>query len=68
MFFGVLPQFRGLGADSLLFTEIHAHAQRRGYRQADVSLLLEVNRRIARAAEALGGVRTKTWRIFDLTL
>jgi len=33
-----------------------------------VSLLLETNRQVIRAAEALGGRRTKTWRIYDLTL
>lgn len=68
MFFGVVPGFRGVGADALLFTEVHEHAQRRGYRRCDVSLLLEVNTRIVRAAEHLGGQRTKTWRIFDLEL
>ncbi len=68
MFFGVLPGFRGVGADSLLFTEVHAHAQRRGYRYADVSLLLEGNAKVIRAVEGLGGRRTKTWRIFELTL
>jgi len=68
MFFGIVPGYRGVGADALLFSEVHAHAGRRGYRYADVSLLLETNRQVIRAAEALGGRRTKTWRIYDLTL
>lgn len=68
MFFGIVPGYRGVGTDALLFSEAHRHALRRGYRGCDVSLLLEVNRAMIRSAEAIGATRTKTWRIYDLAL
>lgn len=68
MFFGVVPGFRGLGTDALLFQEVYQHALRRGYRRCDVSLLLDVNEGILRSTEALGGERSKTWRIYELPL
>ena len=68
MFFGIVPGYRGVGTDALLFSEAHRHALRRGYRGCDVSLLLEVNHAMIRSAEAIGAARTKTWRIFDLAL
>jgi GNAT superfamily N-acetyltransferase len=68
IFFGIVPGFRRLGADALLYQEVHEHSLRKGYREVDVSLLLEVNDLIIRAAESMGGKRYKTWRIWDLPL
>jgi len=68
MFFGIVPGHRGQGADALLYEEVYQHTLRRGYQRCDVSLLLDVNTAILRATEALGGVRTKTWRVYDLAL
>lgn len=68
IFFGIVPGYRRLGADALLYEEVHAHASAKGYRHVDVSLLLEVNEPIIRAAEFMGGQRYKTWRIWDLPL
>jgi len=68
MFFGIVPGYRGAGADALLYREAHAHALRRGYRTCDMSLLLDVNTPIRRMAERMGATRTKTWRIWDLPL
>jgi GNAT superfamily N-acetyltransferase len=68
IFFGIVPGFRRLGADALLYEEVHAYAQTKGYTRCDVSLLLEVNELIIRAAEFMGGQRYKTWRIWDLPL
>ena len=68
MFFGIVPGHRTSGVDALLFREIVARFARRGYRSCDVSLLLEVNRRVIRSTEGMGGTRSKTWRIFDLAL
>jgi GNAT superfamily N-acetyltransferase len=58
MFFGVLPGYRGLGTDALLFEEVLTHSQKRGYHWCDTSLLLENK----------GGHEYKKWRIFDLPL
>lgn len=68
IFFGIVPGYRRLGADALLYEEVHAHAKAKGYTHVDVSLLLEVNDLIIRAAEFMGGERYKTWRIWDLPL
>ena len=68
IFFGIVPGYRRLGADALLFEQVHTHAQSRGYGDCDVSLLLEVNDLIIRAAEFMGSRQYKAWRIFDLPL
>jgi len=68
IFFGIVPGFRRHGADALLYKEVHEYAQSKGYTACDVSLLLEVNTLIIRAAESMGGHRSKTWRIWDLPL
>lgn len=67
-FFGIVPGYRRLGADALLYDEVHAHARTKGYVECDVSLLLEVNDLVIRAAEFMGGRKYKTWRIWDLPL
>jgi GNAT superfamily N-acetyltransferase len=68
IFFGIVPGYRRLGADALLYEEVYEHAKTKGYTHVDVSLLLEVNELIIRAAEFMGGKRYKTWRIWDLPL
>ncbi len=68
IFFGVVPGFRRLGADALLYQEVHQYARAKGYGNCDVSLLLEMNDLILRAAEFMSGERYKTWRIWDLPL
>lgn len=68
IFFGIVPGYRRLGADALLYEEVHAYAREKGYTAVDVSLLLEVNDLILRATEFMGGKRYKTWRIWDLPL
>lgn len=68
MFFGIVPGHRRLGADALLFEEVHEYATAHGYRDCDVSMLLEHNELILRASAFMGGHEYKRWRIFDLKL
>ncbi|MDZ4654270.1 MAG: hypothetical protein U1F44_00060 [Coriobacteriia bacterium] len=68
MFFGVLPGYRRMGTDALLFDEVLAYAQSNGYKDCDASLLLENNDLIIRASEFMGGHEYKKWRIWDLEL
>lgn len=68
IFFGIVPGYRKHGADALLYHEVYKYASAHGYKQVDVSLLLEVNELIISAAESMGGKRYKTWRIWDLPL
>lgn len=68
MFFGVRPQFRKLGIDAVLYQEVLDHALRSGYKTCEPSLLLEDNELILRASAFMGGVRYKTWRIYEMPL
>jgi GNAT superfamily N-acetyltransferase len=68
MFFGVLPRFRKLGIDAVLYLEVLDYALRRGYTTCEPSLLLEGNDLILRASSFMGGVRYKVWRIYDKSL
>ena len=68
MFFGVLPRFRKLGVDAVLYAEILEYALRRGYAICEPSLLLEDNDLILRASAFMGGKQYKTWRIYDMPL
>jgi len=68
MFFGVRPRFRKLGIDAVLYLEVLEHALRHGYTMCEPSLLLEDNDLILRASSFMGGVRYKTWRIYQTQL
>ena len=68
MFFGIRPRFRRLGIDAVLFEEVLDHALSKGYKECDISMLLEHNDLILRASEFMGARRYKTWRIYDLPL
>ena len=68
MFFGIVPCFRRLGVDVVLYHETMDLALARGYRVGEASMLLEDNDLILRATEAMGGRRYKTWRIYELPL
>lgn len=68
MFFGIVPGHRRLGADALLFEEVHAYALSHGYTDCDVSMLLEHNELILRASAFMGGHEYKKWRIWDMKL
>ncbi|MBN2405688.1 MAG: hypothetical protein JXE06_08920 [Coriobacteriia bacterium] len=68
MFFGILPGYRRMGADALLFDEVLAYAKTNGYKDCDASLLLENNDLVIRASEFMGGHEYKKWRIWDYQL
>lgn len=65
MFFGIEPGHRLAGIDAVLFDETYRYAVGRGYRTIEASLLLEDNDMVLRAAQFAGGVRYKTWRIYE---
>jgi GNAT superfamily N-acetyltransferase len=68
MFFGVLPRFRKLGIDAVLYSEVLEYAMSRGYTTCEPSLLLEGNDLILRASSFMGGIHHKTWRIYEKSL
>jgi GNAT superfamily N-acetyltransferase len=68
MFFGIRPNFRNLGIDAILFSEVKEYATGRDYQKCEASLLLEDNHLILSPTEFMGAQRYKTWRIYDLPL
>ena len=68
MFFGIRPSFRKLGIDAVLYHEVLNYALEHGYRTCEPSMLLEENELVLRAATFMGGVRYKTWRIYEMPL
>jgi len=68
MFFGVVPKFRKLGIDALLYQQVQQYAVQHGYRMCEPSMLLEDNELILRASASMDGERYKTWRIYEMNL
>jgi GNAT superfamily N-acetyltransferase len=68
MFFGIRPQWRGLGVDAVLFEELYDHGLPRGYTEAEPSMLLEDNTMVLRASATMGGREYKRWRIYEAPL
>lgn len=62
---GVLPEFRRTGAAGVLFHELASRARTLGYARGEASWILEDNLMMIRAAEAMAGVRDKTYRIYQ---
>lgn len=62
---GVLPEHRNKGFDLLLIHEVVKRAKARGIVEGECGWTLEDNHRINRAIEAAGGVRSKTYRIYQ---
>ncbi len=65
---GVLPEHRHKGFDLLLIHEVVSRAKRRGIVEGECGWTLEDNHAINRGIEAAGGVRNKTYRIFQKEL
>lgn len=65
---GVVPEYQKLGLDALLYWESYRIGTGKGYREGEMSWILENNVMMNRAAEMLGGTRKKTYRIYDFPL
>jgi GNAT superfamily N-acetyltransferase len=68
MFFGIRPQWRGLGVDAVLFEELYDYGVPLGYAEAEPSMLLEDNTMVLRASATMGGREYKRWRIYEAPL
>jgi GNAT superfamily N-acetyltransferase len=62
---GVLPEYRRTGAAGVLFYELASRARELGYARGEAGWILEDNVMMIRAAEAMQGVRDKTYRIYE---
>jgi len=68
MFFGVVPKFRKLGIDALLYLQVQDYAVQHGYTMCEPSMLLEDNDLILRASASMDGEQYKTWRVHEMNL
>ncbi|MCP4684724.1 MAG: N-acetyltransferase [bacterium] len=66
--FGVVPDFQKRGIDSLMFTETFNRCTAVGYHTGEISWVLESNEMMCRAAEQMGAVPYKRYRIVEMPL
>ena len=65
---GVLPAYRRRGIDAMLYQKIKQAGIESGYINAEMSWILENNDVMNNTIANLGGVKYKTYRIYDLAL
>lgn len=65
---GVLKEYRGKGADILMYMSLYQNGTRKGYRAGEFSWILEDNAPMRRALDAIGAEVYKTYRLYDLPL
>lgn len=68
MIMGMIEGYRGRGADAIFYLETAEEALRRGYKRLEGSWILESNTMMNQIIERLGGVRYKTYRIYEKAL
>jgi len=62
---GVLPEFRGVGVDALMYIETTKTAVRKGYSKGEGSWILEDNDMMNRALQMMGAQVYKTYRMYQ---
>ena len=65
---GVRPAYRRRGIELLLCLELREAARRLGYRGGELSMVWEDNAAVHATITAMGGRRTKTYRIYETDL
>jgi GNAT superfamily N-acetyltransferase len=65
---GVMPEFRGLGVDAMMYLETAKSAARKGYEWAEMSWILENNDMMNRSIQLLGGEVYRTHRLYEKRL
>ncbi len=68
MFFGIRQPFRNQGLDALLYDDVLSYGRGKGYKECDISLLLETNQLILKAAESMDAHHYKTWRVYQMPI
>ena len=68
MIMGMMEEYRGRGADAIFYLETAKEALRLGYKRIEGSWILETNTMMNQIIERLGGVRYKTYRIYEKSL
>ena len=65
---GGILEFQNLGLGSILLDEIYRRGPAAGFPTGEMSWVLENNVMMNRAADLIGGRRTKTYRIYEMTV
>jgi GNAT superfamily N-acetyltransferase len=65
---GVVPEARGKAVNEAFFLHAHAACRRLGHEGAEASWILADNERMRAPIEAMGGVVTKTYRLYERPL
>jgi GNAT superfamily N-acetyltransferase len=61
---GVLEEYRGRGIDAVFYADHFREGPAAGYKKGEMGWILETNTMMNRAAEMMGGVRNKTYRVY----
>ena len=64
----VVPDYRFKGVPAAMFSKLFAWGRTHGYRMAEGSMIGEENVRSWREIEGAGGVRYKTWYLYQMVL
>ncbi len=65
---GVLKEYRGRGIDSVFYYDHFIEGVKKGFFRGEMGWILEINTMMNRAAEMMGGIRYKTYRIYQKVL
>lgn len=65
---GVAREYQSMGAGAIFLDEIYKRGPGSGYPSGEMSWVLENNVMMNRAAELIGGRRSKTYRIYEMPL
>lgn len=68
MIMGMMEQYRGRGADAIFYLETAQEALKHGYKRLEGSWILESNTMMNQIIERLGGIKYKTYRIYEKPL
>lgn len=66
--FGVIPEYRKLGIDMMLYLETFRRGLEKGYKWGELSWILESNDLMRHGAEQMGAVMYKRYRIMEMPL
>lgn len=67
-FLGVIPEYQHTGVGALLYLESYAAAERTGQKWGEAGWILECNKAMNRALEAMGGKIVKRYRVYERLL
>lgn len=65
---GVIKEYQRRGIDALLYTEIFERGALKGIHRAEASWILETNRMMNSGLEAMNAERTKTYRMYEMSV